>query len=189
MKQSEISNLHKKRNSSLDENKEEVGFWKFLFAIKLPLANFYFFLGTIMMLMFSLITTLLEIFYGFCLNLIQIGDMVQLPYYCLALGLMGLLLLLFYIFVGYLFRQHSYYICEKYKLNYYSLIFKQDFSWFNKQDLNKLSESIKSDIEKIQFGVNSCFYNLFDFYFLFSLKYNNSKIFFDRRKKDKIFYN
>lgn len=148
-----LSSNKEKESHLIEHERQEIGFSKFLFGIKMPRANLYFFLALFMNFIFSFLTSVNEFFYGFCLNYLQNGDMPQLKLFCLFLGFLGILNFIFSILVGVFFKKHSNNLCEKYKMNYYSIVLKQDFQWYNKQDLNKLSESIKSDIEKIELGV------------------------------------
>lgn len=133
--------------------KSTVGFYKFLFGLKIGYENFLFFLGILFLVLHSLLTVLTELLSGICLNFFKSGIMADLETFCLFLILIGPISCFLSILSGLFFKKHSDILCEKYKKNYYSLVFKQDFYWFNSQDLNKLSESIKSDNDKIEKGV------------------------------------
>lgn len=143
--------------SSKNMENTKVNFTKFIFGIKLPIANFYFFLALLTLFISSSITCLMEVLYGLSLNIIANSNMHDLKILCLIIGCFGFLNFLLCLLVGFLFKKHSDHLCGEYKRKYYGLIFKQEFDWFNQQDLNKLSESIKNDIEKIEIGVFNFF--------------------------------
>lgn len=144
----------------------DVGFFKFLFGIKNSIGNVYLFLGIFILLIYSVVSLISEVFYGICINFIQSKQMDELKIYCLILGLTGIAYFFLFIICGAFMKKHSEYLCKNFKVNYYSLIFKQDFGWFNSQDLNKLSESIKTSYEKLQNGVKFI-YHFIPFSFLY----------------------
>lgn len=143
----------KTKEKTFIKESEKVGFFKFLFGVESPMGNFYLFLGIFLSMLYSIFNIISETFYGFCINLIQRKDMNDLKIYCLILGLSGIAFLIFSLLSGVFFNKHSENLCRVFKEKYYSLVYKQDFGWFNTQDLNKLSESIKHCYDKFQSGV------------------------------------
>lgn len=146
------SKKYEKENSK--NRIKNISFSRFLFGINIPIGNLCLFVGIFVNLIFSLVTSLLEFIYGFCLNSLSTYNMEDLKLYCLIMSMLGLANFFLCNIVGFLFSSHSNVLTQKYKGEYYSLVLKQDFEWFNKQDLNKLSESIKSDMDKVELGVN-----------------------------------
>lgn len=153
-----INNTSKNSDSSRASKENSVGLFKFLFGMKIGFGNLFLFIGIFMMLIHSALTVLNEVLFGIGLNFIKNNNMENLKTFCLITTFIGPASCIVSIISGYFYKKHSDILCEKYKKSYYSLVFKQDFNWFNKQDLNKLSELIKSDNEKIQKGVLILFY-------------------------------
>lgn len=143
----------KKRKMINSPDWSKVGFFKFLFGINTGNAKFLLILGLFFLLLHCLFLVLTEILFGLCLNFIKSANMSDLKFLCFIIVLIGPLQFLIILIAGFLFKKHSHRLSEIYKKNYYSLVFKQDFKWFNKQDLNKFSESIKKDISNIEKGV------------------------------------
>lgn len=149
--------------STKNKNKK-IGFYKFLFGVKSPIGNFYLFLGIFLSILYSVFNLISEMFYGFCINLIETKNMNDLKIYSLILGISGVAFLILSLLSGVFFNKHSDNLCRVFKEKYYSLVYKQDFEWYNKQDLNKLSESIKDCYDKFQSGVNFILYFFINFF-------------------------
>lgn len=136
---------------------KKVSLNKFLFGVNIPLGNLCLFFGIFLNMIFSLVTSLMHFIYGFCLNSLSTYNMEDLKLFCLIMTIIGFVNFILCLLIGSLFSSHSQALTQKYKTEYYTLVLKQEYEWFNKQDLNKLSESIKSDIDKIELGVNMRF--------------------------------
>jgi len=152
-----IKSYSVENKDKISRHKQKVGFFKFLFGIDIGFKKFLLILGVFFLLLHVLFQVLTEILFGLCLNFIHSGNMSDLKFLCLIMIFIGLVQCLLMFSEGFLLRKHSHTLNEKYKKNYYSLVFKQDFLWFNKQDLNKFSESIKKDISNVEKGVNLFF--------------------------------
>lgn len=134
-------------------NNVNIGFFKLLFVVKNPIGNIFLVFGILLLIAYSIFNLISEIFYGICINLIERKRMEELKIYCLTLGLSGIAYFLLYMLAGVFFNKHSEYLSKNFKAKYYSLVFKQDFEWFNTQESSKLSESIKNSYLKLQSGV------------------------------------
>lgn len=149
---SKINNIH--TNIETDHlNTVKVSSSKFFFGIKSSRANWFLFGGVSLLIIYSLLIVLIRFLFGLCVNYINNNNLTELNFFCLIIAIMGPVSFLFCILSGYFFKMHSNALCTHYKNNYYQLVIKQDYSWFNCQDLNKLSESMKFDTEKIAQGV------------------------------------
>lgn len=160
MNDNKVATFHKiksflvKNKDKISIHTQKVGLFKFIFGIDIGYTKFLLFLGFFFLIIHCLFLVLTEIFFGLCLNFIKSGNMSDLKFLCLIIAIIGPLQFLLMFGAGFLFKKHSHTLSETYKRNYYSLVFKQEFLWFNKQDLNKFSESIKKDNLNIEKGVN-----------------------------------
>lgn len=154
-----------KNTISTGEKRVQISLHKFLFGIKSMKANWLLLAGILSLIVYSSLIVLVRVLLALSINYIRNKNSSELNFFCLILVIMGPVCSAMCILTGYLFKKHFEEICNKYKHNYYNLVFKQDFSWFNTQDLNKLSESIKIDIDKIERGVKFNFFILFLYYY------------------------
>jgi len=153
-----IKSYSVENKDKISRHTQKVGFFKFLFGIDVGYTKFLLILGVFFILIYILIQVLTEILFGLCLNFINSGNMSDLKFLCFIIIFVGLFHCSLMLSEGFLLRKHSQTLNEKYKKNYYSLVLKQDYLWFNKQDLNKFSESIKKDISNIEKWVKFIFY-------------------------------
>lgn len=158
------ANNNRNKNIGLSGgNLMQITLYKFLFGIKSRNANWLLFAGNLSLIIYSALIVLVRFLVALSINYIRNNDTSELNFFCLILVIIAPICFGLCILTGYFFKKHFEEICNQYKLNYYNLVFKQHFSWFNRQDLNKLSESIKIDIDKIERGVKKL---IFLYYFL-----------------------
>lgn len=140
---------------SSDKKNINMTFYKFFFGIKSQKANWLLFGGMFSLIIYCFLIILVRILIGLTTNFIQNGNLSELNFLCLIIAILGPVNSSICLLTGYFFKKHFFEIRYQYKKNYYNLVLKQAFSWFIKQDLNKLSKSIKNDIDKIEKGVNN----------------------------------
>ena len=132
---------------------ENCSYLKFLFGNSSFTINLYLILTLIIVLVFNMIKPIHDIFYGFTLNSLKEENFSIVKKFVLILILIGILNMCFCIFSGFLCSLHGKLLTKNYKDNYYSLVLDKEYKWFLGKNLNELSESIKTDITKIEAAV------------------------------------
>ena len=138
----------------MENQNEKCSFYKFLFGNSNFKINIYLLLTISSIAINGFMGQLMEILFGHCLNAIKHRDFFSLKMNSLSLIFIGFAIFIFTILIGLYNTNHGLMLYNNYKSSYYSLVLDQEYLWFNKQNLNKLSESIKTDLFKIKGLVN-----------------------------------